>query len=70
MNTKILVWNCQRARHPRFRNMISEYCKEFHPEILYLIETRVSGNRADSVITKLVYCNSFCVEANGFAGGI
>lgn len=50
--------------------MISEYRKEFHPEVLCLIETRVSGCLADDIVTKLGYCNSFRVEANDFAGGI
>lgn len=70
MNTKIMCWNCQGADHPCFHNMIKEYHKEFSPDILCLLKTRISGTRVIGIIAKLSFCNSFKVEANGFAGGI
>lgn len=34
-----------------------------------LLETRINGNKADMVIVKLGFENSFIVKTNGFAGG-
>ncbi|MBA0754494.1 hypothetical protein Gogos_020683, partial [Gossypium gossypioides] len=44
--------------------------KDSHPDVISLFETRVSGRKADSVISRLGFPNSFRVEAVGFAGGI
>lgn len=70
LNTKILCWNCQGVDHSRFQSFVKEYCKEFSPSLLYLLETQISGVRANNVIAKLGFVNSFRVEANGFASGI
>lgn len=50
--------------------MIHEYLKEFAPDIPCLLKTRISGCRADAIVSKLGFHNSFRVEANGFAEGI
>ncbi|KAK8292989.1 hypothetical protein V6Z12_D06G159300 [Gossypium hirsutum] len=60
----------KRAGHPRFYNFVKEYRVEFLPDLFCLLEPQVSGARADGIIAKIGYLNSFKVEANGFAGGI
>lgn len=50
--------------------MLKEYRTDFGPNLVCLLETRVSSVRAYDVITKFGFSNSFRVEANGFAGGI
>ncbi|KAK5773021.1 hypothetical protein PVK06_049324 [Gossypium arboreum] len=43
---------------------------EHRPNIISLLETRVSGSKADKVIAKLGFQFSHRVEAVGYAGGI
>lgn len=70
MDTKIIRWNCQGLGHPRFYNFFKDYRKEFSPYLFCFLETRVNGARADSIIGKMGYPNSFKVETAGFARGI
>ncbi|KAJ8762937.1 hypothetical protein K2173_023066 [Erythroxylum novogranatense] len=56
--------------HPRFDKHIKEYYSEFHPDIVTLVETRISSHTANLVISKLNFSRSHKVEARGFAGGI
>ncbi|MBA0838857.1 hypothetical protein Goarm_004645, partial [Gossypium armourianum] len=43
---------------------------EHKPDIICLLETRVSGSKADKIIAKLGFQYSHRVEAIGYAGGI
>lgn len=70
MDTRILCWNCQGARHLSFHNFLADYRKKFSLDLVCLLETRICEDRVDGVIAKLGFPNSFRVEANGFAGGI
>ncbi|KAG8478573.1 hypothetical protein CXB51_028350 [Gossypium anomalum] len=45
-----------------------EYKKEVRPNIIALFETRISGCKADTIIVKFGYDNSFRVEASSFVG--
>ncbi|KAL1178795.1 hypothetical protein V6Z11_A03G118300, partial [Gossypium hirsutum] len=53
-----------------FIRVFYEYNREHKPDLISLIETRVSGAKADSIITKLGFHYSHRVEAVGFFGGI
>ncbi|KAJ8769457.1 hypothetical protein K2173_002947 [Erythroxylum novogranatense] len=53
-----------------FDKHIKEYYSEFHPDIVTLVETRISSHTANLVISKLNFSRSHRVEARGFAGGI
>lgn len=63
-------WNCQGVGHPRFHSFIREYSKEFVIDLLCLFETRISGKRADEILGRLDFQNSFISEAHGFSRGI
>ncbi|XP_021623881.1 uncharacterized protein LOC110623265 [Manihot esculenta] len=56
--------------HPRFDKHIKEYSSEYNPDIVALLETRISSNNANVVISKLNFNRSHRIEARGFAGGI
>lgn len=43
---------------------------EYNPDIISLLETRVSGPKATKIIEKLGFQFSHCVEAIGYAEGI
>ncbi|KAJ8749949.1 hypothetical protein K2173_013864 [Erythroxylum novogranatense] len=54
----------------KFHHFLSEYRREHNMNLIALLETRISGKNADSVVAKLGYPYSHRVEANGFVGGI
>ncbi|XP_017613545.1 uncharacterized protein LOC108458650 [Gossypium arboreum] len=54
----------------KFPRIFQEYNREHSPAIISLLETRVSGSKADNIIAKLGLLNSHRVEAVGFSGGI
>ncbi|KAG8498974.1 hypothetical protein CXB51_005387 [Gossypium anomalum] len=70
MDTRIFVWDCQGAGHPQFHYFVSEYRKEFKPDILCFYETQISGSQADGVLFRIGFPNSFRVKENGFGKGI
>lgn len=59
MDIKIMCWNCQGAGHPRFHKIIRKYRHEISPNVLCLLEPRISGIRADGIIAKLGFFTLF-----------
>ncbi|KAL4379850.1 hypothetical protein GQ457_02G019350 [Hibiscus cannabinus] len=53
-----------------FRRYFRTVFREHRPLVVALFEPRISGRRADIIIAKLGFQNSFRVEAHGFSGGI
>ncbi|KAK5775936.1 hypothetical protein PVK06_043892 [Gossypium arboreum] len=54
----------------KFIRVFHEYNQEHKPDLISLIETRVSRGKADLIIAKLGFHYSQLVEAVGFSGGI
>ncbi|KAL1104839.1 hypothetical protein V6Z11_D04G094200 [Gossypium hirsutum] len=54
----------------KFIRVFREYNREHKPDLLSLIEMRVNGGKADSIIAKLGFHRSHHVEATRFSGGI
>ncbi|XP_016742979.1 uncharacterized protein [Gossypium hirsutum] len=54
----------------KFPSIFWEYNREHKPDLVGLLETRVSGPKADSIISKLDFECSHRMEAVGFSGGI
>lgn len=50
--------------------MLKEYFRDFNPNVVMLVETRISGLKAKSVVKSIRMPNSHRVEARGFSGGI
>lgn len=63
-------WNCRGAGNRTFPNTLKHIVKQYHIDVMCLIETRISGSRADQVIRKLGFSNWIRLEAAGFTGGI
>ncbi|XP_028790095.1 uncharacterized protein LOC114746079 [Neltuma alba] len=68
MNT--LIWNCQGAAKSKFHSVLKSFIAEHKPDVLVLIEPRVSGPPVDRIIRSFGFPNSHRVEACGFSGGI
>lgn len=62
--------NCQGCAHPRFYRYLKEYTREFNLNMFALLETRVSGLKADWVVRKTGFEFSHRIEARGYLGGV
>ncbi|MBA0814604.1 hypothetical protein Gohar_020422 [Gossypium harknessii] len=69
MDLSIFAWNCQGCASSKFLRIFHEYGQEFKSDIVGLSETRVSGDKADSIIASLGFQCSHRVEATGYSGG-
>lgn len=63
-------WNCRGAGGRHFPSTLKKIVSEYHIDIMCLLETRISGVKADRVSRKLGFSNWLRLEAAGFAGGI
>ena len=66
----VFVWNCQGAKSSKFRVTFRNFCQLYRPDLVVLVEPKVSGKVADKVISGLGYQFSTRAEARGRAGGI
>jgi hypothetical protein len=66
----ILLWNCRGAGNPNFRRNFVELMRYHQPSIVVLVETRISGQRAEIISTGLGFDSVVQSEAEGFSGGI
>lgn len=68
--SNILSWNCRGAGARSFPCLIQDLKRSHNVQMLIIIEPRISGVKADKIITKLGYDYNYRVEAEGFSGGI
>ena len=66
----ILVWNVQGAGSHEFLHILKEHLLIHKPYILALVETRISGTRAQAICDRIGFNKSCRMEAQGFQGGI
>ena len=66
----IFVWNVQGARSREVLNILREHIRMHKPMIMALVETHVSGTRAQEICHRVGFRNWFRVEAQGFQGRI
>jgi len=69
-NIPILAWNVQGAGSSNFLFTLKELIRIYSLKIMILVETKISGIAANEVCKKIAFDGVFCVEANGFKGGI
>lgn len=67
INLSIFVWNCQGCASLKFPRIFREYNMEFRPDIIGLLEPKLSGSKADEIIVKLGFHHSHRIEATGFS---
>lgn len=66
MKTDLLVWNVQGAASRNFSRVMKEYLCDYKPDMVVLVETRVSGVIANRVIFTLGMSKSHRVEERVF----
>jgi hypothetical protein len=64
------IWNCRGAGGKFFPNIVRDCAKMYSIDFLAILEPRISGQRADSVIDKLGFDSKAKVDAIGYSGGI
>ncbi|KAI9081418.1 hypothetical protein K1719_036564 [Acacia pycnantha] len=67
---KELARGIQDELDPTFPSIFKSFAVNYKADIFVILEPRISGTKADSVIRKLGFHNSHRVEASGFSGGI
>ncbi|XLR08090.1 hypothetical protein S83_036028 [Arachis hypogaea] len=66
----IMAWNCRGAAGKPFGRTLTDYLKVYRTDIVILLETRCSGDKARNVIRKLGFNYYHIEEAVSFSGGI
>ena len=59
---RILVWNCREAGNEDFLGVIRDLISVHDSVILVLVETRISGDRADEVSRRIEFSSSTQME--------
>ncbi|CAN1135879.1 hypothetical protein LINPERHAP2_LOCUS9126 [Linum perenne] len=67
---KLFSWNCRGAGNERFLSVFKDYITEHKPNVVILVEPKISGSTADGVCRSLGFDECRRVDAVGFAGGI
>lgn len=70
MKSDIFVWNCQGWGNLKFHRFLKEHLRDFYPDVVMLVETRISGLRVDKVIKCIGMSYFHRVKAKGFSCGI
>ena len=66
----VLVWNCRGAMKLLFRKTVMDLVDWHNPIVKVIMETRLSGVRADEIIETLPFDGAVVIDTIGFAGGI
>ncbi|KAK7859977.1 hypothetical protein CFP56_000461 [Quercus suber] len=67
---KILVWNCRGAGSTSFHRNFLDMTRRLRPAIAIIMETRISGTKAEEVSSSLSFNNVCRSDASSFSGGI
>lgn len=66
----IISWNYRGARARSLPSLVRDMKMKYDIHIFIIVEPRVSGDRAERVISKLGFSNNHRVETEGYSGGI
>lgn len=69
-NLTIFSWSCQGCASGKFTQVFHEYNLEYKPDIVCLLEPRISGKNMNLAIEKLCFNFPQRVEATDFSRGI
>ncbi|CAL1378437.1 unnamed protein product [Linum trigynum] len=68
MDCKIFCWNCRGAGSRSFLRNFLEYKRRTRPNIVIIVEPRISGNTAEEVIRDMGYDSKLIVVQWDFRG--
>ena len=70
VDMNMLIWNCRGALNPNCFCLISYLIRKHLPAILVIMETKVSGDRARSIVNRLPMDGAILVNNIGLTGGL
>lgn len=70
MSVKIMMWNVEGAAKPVFMSTLKEIIRINKPNVMGLVETHISGEKAQRICNHIGFSGQVRVEAQGFSGGI
>ncbi|GLT55031.1 hypothetical protein SLA2020_281850 [Shorea laevis] len=66
----LLSWNCRGLGNPRTIRNLCHLVEDKHPNILFLMETKLQRDKMSYVRGKLGFDNLFVVDCIGRSGGL
>ena len=66
----MISWNCRRLRNQRTVNTLTFLVKEKVPNVLFLIETKKSGEKMKHIQADLHYPSMLAISSEGRSGGL
>lgn len=64
-NYNILIWNCKGAGNDQFKQNFSDMCRQHEPEVVALLETKVSLSSMGLFFKKFGYTRDTYSDPNG-----
>ena len=64
-----IAWNCRGAGKASFQNHVRELVNNHNPAILIIMETRVGGERAREITSRLPFDGVILTDTIGYSGG-
>lgn len=66
----IISWNCRGVSSPRFKSIFRDMIASYNPNILVVLEPRISGHLVENVCKSFSSFSFTRIEAQGFKGEI
>ncbi|KAJ4844892.1 hypothetical protein Tsubulata_016465, partial [Turnera subulata] len=67
---ELIVWNFRGAGGREFARCFRDLCSQHHPEVVFLFEVRIFGERAGRVSMQFGFDSAVRMDPVGFSGGI
>ncbi|XP_050280312.1 uncharacterized protein LOC126721302 [Quercus robur] len=66
----IIIWNCRGVPKPTFQSHVRELVRNHDRAILVLMETKIGGERAREISSRLSFDGAAHTDTIGYAGGL
>lgn len=70
VDINMLIWNWRGALNPNFLSLVSDLIRKHYPAILVVMETKVSGDKANSIVDRLHMDGAILVNNIGLTSGL
>ena len=67
---RVLSWNCRRLGSPFAVLQCQKKAKEFKPNIMFLMETKLGKDKGRGILEKCGFFDGWEVPRGGFRGGL
>ena len=67
---RTIAWNCRGAGRAPTVRALKELIRESNLDLVFLFETKIKSKRINMICDKLMFVDSWCVDANGLSGGL